>query len=115
MLLLKKHYRVLRYIYRNKTVSYSQLSKKFCGKFSLDELNEFLRSRYVELSTPAYSKYGDPMSFSADTLVHLSTSGIAEVEAHQWFDLQYVITQILVPIVIALCTYALTCFLGNYF
>lgn len=115
MLLLKRHYRILRYIYRKKTVSYPQLSQKFCRRFSIDELNDFLRSQYVELSTSAYNKYGDPVSFSAGTLVHLSTSGIAEVEAHQWFDLQYVITQILVPIMIALCTYALTCFLGNYF
>ena len=114
--LTKYDLKILRFINKHpRGISRAALLAKFhCNSKLLDELCDlnYINNNYEF----PHDKDGFIVGELPDTALYtISTLGIAEVEAHQWFDLQYVITQILVPIMIALCTYALTCFLGNYF
>ena len=56
-----------------------------------------------------YDRQGHPVYGDVEDLpVFLTYEGMAEVEARQWFNLQFVILQILLPVCIAIITTALT-------
>ena len=54
----------------------------------------------------------EPIPAHDDTLFKLSDLGIAEVESKQWFNTQFVLTQIVLPIIIAVITTLITIFLA---
>lgn len=108
MTITKHSLRILRYIYHHKSVSYSQLNSKF-GKATICEtLDSFIRNHYVIQIGGHLNKYGEPVPVHEDTLFKLDELGIAEVESKQWFNLQFVLLQIVLPIVIAIITTLIT-------
>ena len=106
MTLTKHSLKILRYIYHRKSVSYSKLNMQFDD---IDEiLDSLVRSHYVIQIGGSTNQYGEPVPFREDTLFKLDELGIAEVESKQWFNLQFVLLQIVLPIVIAIITTLIT-------
>lgn len=108
--------RVLRFLKRHPHgVSGATLFRKFhCTPTWLEDLcnYKYISHNYEFPRSPDGFIIGDGKV--PDTALYtLELLGTAEIESHQWFDLQYIITQILVPIGIALCTYALTYYLDH--
>lgn len=50
--------------------------------------------------------------FPDDCVVSISKDGIIAVENHQWFDLRFILTNIVLPIIIAIITTLITLFLS---
>lgn len=98
----KNQLKILRYIYRKQCISYSKFVKKSNGikvPYSLIHITDHRKSN--ENGFPI----GDIMP-SED--VTLTDEGIVVVEQKQWFNLHYVVTQIALPIAIAIITTLLT-------
>lgn len=111
MLITKSSLRILRYIYRKKSVSYSCFKKKFKNPDFSDVLEDLIQNSYIVQIGGSVNQYGEPVPFREDTLFKLDDLGIAEVESKQWFNLQFVLLQIVLPIVIAIITTLITIFL----
>ena len=112
MVITKRLFRILSYIYRHGSVPYSKLNRKFKYPTLLEDLENLILQQYVAQVGGSRSKYGDPIPILENTLFTLNDLGIAEVESKQWFNLQFVLTQIVLPIIIAIITTLITIFLA---
>lgn len=112
MQLTKNTVRILRYLYRRKSgVTYIELK----SKFGESKILELIHSKYI---THHYVYHKDSNGFpigdiSNETLCFITDIGILEVEQRQWFDGKFVLTQIFLPIVIAIITTLLTLYLST--
>ena len=79
---------------------------------NLEDLENLILQQYVAQVGGSRSKYGEPIPILENTLFTLNDLGIAEVESKQWFNLQFVLTQIVLPIIIAIITTLITIFLA---
>ena len=111
MIITKKHLRILKYVYKHKSISFRKLKK--CKKIDnlLELLEQLVLNHYLQQIGGAYNDYGEPVPISESTCLKLDDLGIAEVESHQWFDFKFVLLQIILPIVIAIITTLITIFL----
>lgn len=112
MVVTKHLFRILRYVYHHGSVPYSKLSRKFKYPTLLEDLESLVLHHYVTQIGGSRNKYGEPIPILEKTLFTLNDLGIAEVESKQWFNLQFVLTQIVLPIVIAIITTLITIFLA---
>lgn len=112
MVITKYSLHILRYLYRQKSVSHFNLSKKFKGPRFQQTLDDLIRNCYIIQIGGFINEYGEPIPAHDDTLFKLSDLGIAEVESKQWFNTQFVLTQIVLPIIIAVITTLITIFLA---
>jgi hypothetical protein len=112
MVITKRLFRILSYIYRHGSVPYSKLNRKFKYPTLLEDLENLILQQYVAQVGGSRSKYGEPIPILENTLFTLNDLGIAEVESKQWFNLQFVLTQIVLPIIIAIITTLITIFLA---
>lgn len=108
----KRKIKILKYVNRHSgKTNYLALKTKF----SANEIDELVNARYV------YHNYifsqdtdGFPIgSISDNALFFITDSGKVIVESLQWFNGQFVLTQILLPIAIAIITTLLTLFLSS--
>ncbi len=112
MYLTKYHRKFLKYFYPNKVIAYHQLQKKF-KKFITPEFVEQLENNnYLERLGDSFNNYGEPIAINDFTTFKLCNLGMHEVENGQWFNLQFVLLQIVLPIVIAIITTLITIFLS---
>lgn len=108
MIITKHSLRILKFIYHRKSVTYSQLNDKFKESTLRETLDTLIRNHYVIQIGGYINKYGEPVPICENTLFKLNELGIAEVESKQWFNLQFVLLQIILPIVIAIATTLIT-------
>ena len=111
MKLNKREVKVLKYIRR----------KHFVKKYILD--GRFGASTVMKLETGGfircdYQPVQDDEGFDSspaplDTHCYLSDSGIVEVESHDWFNLDYVLRNILLPIAVAVASTLITLALSH--
>lgn len=113
-LMSKLDLKVLRYLSRRKhgasrarllklTNSNSKIIDSLCNMDYIEHDYDFPRDAS-----------GFPIGTVPDSAIYqLTKKGLVEVEDREWFNLQYVISQILVPIVIALLTCSLTLLFSN--
>lgn len=111
MVITKYSLHILRYLYRQKSVSHFNLSKKFKGPRFQQTLDDLIRNCYIIQIGGFINEYGEPIPILDDTILKLSDLGIAEVESKQWFNLQFVLLQIVLPIAIAIITTLITIYL----
>ena len=90
MVITKRLFRILSYIYRHGSVPYSKLNRKFKYPTLLEDLENLILQQYVAQVGGSRSKYGEPIPILENTLFTLNDLGIAEVESKQWFNLQFV-------------------------
>ncbi len=124
-MLNKKSFRILKYIYRHKSVSRKQLLKKF-SKIDAASLLDGVLAQYVfvdnyytyEKGGFTYHKICDSSTYSlnadGESYVESHQWFNAEyVESHQWFNAEYVVSHILVPTILAIITTLITLTLTN--
>lgn len=97
----KRQLKLLRYLYRKPRTLY--WIKK---KFNISDLRDIASGIFHLIRTT------DDDGEESE-IITLSKEGIIEVENRQWFNGQFVLTQILLPIVIAIITTLLTLFLSS--
>lgn len=115
MTITKFDLKILKFVYNKKSVSYSQLSKKFSkNRAFLSALETLVYQQYVSQIGGSKDKYGDPVPITDDTLFEISKLGAASVESKQWFNIEYIISHIVIPIVIAIITTLLTLSLTSW-
>ena len=112
MKLTKRTLRILRYLYRRKSgTTYIELKNKFGESMILKLIHsKYITHNYVYPKNSNGFPVGD---ISDETLCFITDLGISEVEQRQWFDGKFILTQILLPIVIAIITTLITLFLSS--
>ena len=106
MVLLKSDIKILKYISHHKAVSRGCL----CLKYSHERIDQLESHRYLrhDYVYPKNSN-GFPVGSVPDTALYsLTEYGLSEIEKRQWFNVQYVLTQIILSIVIAIITTLIT-------
>lgn len=108
--LTKYDLKIMRYLNQHKRsgISRTKLLRRFKGaQDNVDRLANFgyISHDYVFPKDPSGFRIGD---VPGSAIYHIENSGIAEVESRQWFDLEYVISHIVVPIVLAIITTLIT-------
>lgn len=106
---------IMKFIYKKKSVSFYKLSKKFKSDDLKTLLETLIYNNYVIQVGGSINCYGEPKEIVNDTLFQVSASGIAEIESHQWFNFQYIITSVIVPIVVGTLSSILTAILLSLF
>lgn len=110
--LQKSDIKILRYLYHKKTSTLSSLQRKFSKKLSRLKFligHDYIVTNYVRPSDPAGFPVGE---YPPETIYFLSHAGIVEVENRQWFDWQFVLRNIILPIILAVISTLLTIFLS---
>lgn len=112
--LQKSDLKILRYVYSRKTVALSKLQNEFSS--NLQQLDNLINQNYLitDYMLPKDSS-GFPIGeYPPDTLYYLSNSSVVEIENRQWFDGQFVIRNIVLPIILAVITTLITVFLSSW-
>lgn len=110
----KNDIKILKHIYRNRNnVTRGKLLKKFKKLPITDRLSNLESASYIT-HDHFYARKPDGfrVPLSDDTSYTLTDLGISEVEKHQWFNWQFFLLQIVLPIVIAIISTLITIFLS---
>lgn len=98
-MMTKKQLKLLKYLYKKpRTVRWIK------EKFQVSSLREICEGIFTLIKTTDGYHHDD-------CIVSISKNGIIEVESRQWFDLKFVLLQIILPIVIAVISTLTTIFL----
>ena len=111
MEITKDEFRVLRYIYSKRTISFEKLREHFQKYSNISEIiRNMLSDHYITIISGIDKPIlGGPIPDSC--VLTLTRKGAAEVESSQWFDVKYVITSILVPILVGATSSLITALL----
>ena len=114
MIITKSEIKLLKYVYRHKSVSYKSLKQKFSKRYDLQESLESLIYHEYLIQVGGHQNYlGEPLPITDGTLFTIGSLGASVVESKQWFNAEYVVSHIVVPIVLALITTLITLFLTS--
>lgn len=108
---LKDDLKIFRYIYSKGTVSFKTLKEHFKNRSDIPDVIKGMLSSDCITIVSGIDKpiLGDPIPDSC--ILTLTGKGAAEVESRQWFNVQYVITSILVPIAVGVVSSLITALL----
>lgn len=107
MTILKKHVKILRYVRLHRIVTISVLDRRY----SYDVIRDLLWCKYLTCDNDTRQeddfcqKTGE---YPPASQIRLTDSGLAEVEARDWFNMEYFVTRIVVPIVIGVVSSTIT-------
>ena len=108
MIITKKDVKILRYINRHGSVPKDKLSKKF----SSDRVLLLLDGKYLSCDKKFSSKSGYALqTIPSDSAFRLTDLGISTLEKYQWFDFQYFITHMVLPVLIGVTSSVITAIL----
>ncbi|GEM_PF-1589145 len=114
MIINKAETKLLKYVYKRKTVSYKSLERKFSKYQNLHESIESLVYHHYLIQVGGHqSNLGKPIPITDETLFSMDSLGSSIVESKQWFDTEYVVSHIIVPIVLAVISTLLTLLLTS--
>lgn len=108
---LKDDLKIFRYIYSKRAVSFGNLKKHFKNRSDIPEvIRGMLSSDYITIVSGIDNPIcGGPIPDRC--ILTLTAKSVAEVEARQWFDAQYVFSSIIVPIIVGVVSSLITAFL----
>lgn len=109
-MLTKSQIKALKYVYRHNNIYLGTLKKKFPN-----DVDTLLRNNY--LSCPRSGTQFDGVYvpvYKDSSKVTLTDTGICEVEQSHWFDVRYLLTQIVVPILVGIVSAVVTAILLRY-
>lgn len=110
VIITKNDVKILNSVYRHRKngVTFAYLS----GKFSSERVYQLINANYLSCTRETKKTIGIPCDLITEkSIVSLSDLGLAEVESHQWFDVKYFLTQIVLPILIGVISSILTAIL----
>lgn len=114
MTITKNELKILKFIYRKKAVSYKALFQKFNPHPCLEDTIEALvRHQYLTQVGGYQNNLGEPIPIQDQTLFTMAPLGSSIVESKQWFNLEYVVSHVVIPIVLAVISTLITLFLTN--
>ena len=102
MAIKKSDLKLLRYIYRHKSASRRSVMKKF---------RDFQGSNHYTHVSCYTTEDKDGFSIehpSPDDPVTLTEAGILEVESHQFFNLEYVLSSLVLPVIVGVLSSVIT-------
>ena len=102
MYIKKSDLKILRYIYRHKSVTYGAVTKKFRN---FPDYSPHIR---ISSFTTQDESGFDTVHRCLDDAVTLTDSGIAEVESRQFFNLEYVLSSLVLPIIVGVLSSVIT-------
>lgn len=117
MLLAHRDIKVLKYIRRHKSgISKEKLLKKFSSKLPILDILEKLCN--LDLICHNYTFPRNSSGYiigevPLTALYSISELGIIELDRLKWFDTEYVLSHIVIPIVLAIISTLITLFLTN--
>lgn len=112
MIINKSELKILNYIYKRKAISFKRLSYKFRKSDNFqDTLYSLVHHHFIVQVGGHLNEYGEPISFTYETKFQLDGLGRAEVENHQWFNVGYVVTSLVVPIIVGVTSSLITALL----
>ena len=105
--MLKRHLKMLRFVRRRKAVPAAEMY----SLFGYDEVINLIRAGY--LHCPADPRRQDEEGYTIGEFlpsspICLTNKGLAEVESNDWFDLRYVVTMIIIPVIIGVASAVIT-------
>jgi hypothetical protein len=107
MYLTKSYIKVLKYLYhRPSGVSYGKLNKKY----GVTRITNLIKTGYIAHNYKfPLDADGFPVGTISDyALCFVTDAGKVEVERHQWFDAQFVIAQLIIPIIVGVSSAIIT-------
>lgn len=112
MTITKSHLKLLNYVYFKKSVSYKSLQKKFRNHSNLKETLELLvHHHYLNQAGGSQTNLGSPIPIINETIFTMDDLGSHEVESKQWFNMQFVLTSLILPIIVGVASSAITAIL----
>lgn len=99
----KSDIKILNYVHHRhfRPVTYMLLS----GKFSKHEVDNLIKGELLSYVPVIVDYQGIPSEkLAAESAISLTKDGIYVVEQNQWFDTQYLLTQIIVPILVGVAS-----------
>ena len=109
MIITKADMKILKFVYSHHSVSFGRLKQKFSKRFDLsDSLETLVYNKYLTQIGGSQDNMGNPIPITDETIFTMDSIGAAEVESKQWFNLQFVLLQIVLPIAIAIITTLIT-------
>jgi hypothetical protein len=112
MTITKSDIKILNYVHyhHRHPVTYAKL----VNKFSIHEIDVLIQNEFLDYIPEIFEHHGIPsMHITGNSIMSLTKKGIHEVEQNQWFDIRYLITQILVPILVGTVSAIVTAILLN--
>lgn len=110
-MLTTKDIELMRFICRRKHPTRAEICKKFGADFLDSQPDKYVRFRDPRPKSPTSGLRVGEIPPSAE--YYLTHDGIAEVDARKWFTTDYVIRNILVPIVVGAVSALVTSFIAN--
>lgn len=115
MNITKQQLSVLQFIYRKKSTNYAAILKKFKSKLLVDELlSDLLYNEYIYCIHGSYDTNGDLVPLTDSSIFQLNQIGVVEVEKNQWFNVQYFLSSLIVPIIVGVASSIITALLLNF-
>ncbi len=112
MIVTKSERKILNYVYKNKSVSYKLLSRKFHKYPNLsDVIQSLVYNQYLFQVGGNTNKYGEPNPISPESVFQIDSLGCAEVEKYQWFDMRFIFTSLIVPVIVGVTSSLITALL----
>ncbi|MDE7423918.1 MAG: hypothetical protein K2N51_09525 [Lachnospiraceae bacterium] len=103
MKITKQDIKLMKFIKKNSPVTYQKVKKHFKQFKSLDDQLYLLTyNQYISLKDGLMNKYGEPKSFQDNSVFNITSNGIFEVEKHSFFDFEYFLSHILIPLLIGI-------------
>lgn len=114
MQITKHEIKVLKYIYAKHLVSFAQLSKHFHKIPNLsDMLEQLVYHSYIEQIGGYRTNYGEPIPILSETTFRIRPDGAVIVEGKQWFNAEYVLSHICIPILLSVISTLITLCLSH--
>lgn len=114
MIITKNELKIMKYIFSKKSASYAQLLHRFPKRNDLvNTLEQLVYNQYLEQVGGYRTNYGEPIQINEQTIFKLKPSGLALVESKQWFNAEYVLSHICIPILISVISTLITIVLAG--
>ncbi len=114
MIITKSELKILKFVYSKKHTSYKALRKKFHKQSDLRDMLESLAyHHYLVQVGGCQNNLGEPIPITDETIFEIDSLGTAEVESKQWFNMEYIISHMIIPIILAIITTLITLSLTN--
>lgn len=114
MVITKNELKILKYICSKKNISYAQLHHHFSKMHDISNtLEQLAYHSYIEQIGGYRTNYGEPIPITDQTMFRIRSNGLSIVESKQWFNSEYVLSHIIIPILLSVISTLLTIFLTN--
>ncbi len=112
MIITKSTLAILQYINKKKTVSYKTIKRKFKKNADLKDILEKLAYKHFIIQVGgSFTNCGEPIEITDKTLFQLDDLGFAEVERQQFFNLEYFLSHIAIPVAVGILSSVITALL----